>query len=351
VTGLRYRRSLTDDGQVFRRRAPQPAAPTDDRAPARVAELTAMNRRARTADRDRELLRQRRAAFPTLLASGPAGNSKSEPVPDPFPGRTGVIEINGRDLDRELVAGTVRAHGCLLVREFLPPETVQMLLERVEAVFAAWDRWPTATAAEKVELARVYEPYVPDADLALMLDVIRSNRDRERIMLADSPSVHFDVCEALDACGVRDLLEAYFGDTPAMTVTKSAMHRMSLRDNVLGFHQDTAVFDNVARGAMNFWIALTACGVDAPGLEVLPMRLNAPLERTHGRMAVDPALIDSLGVPTVIPRFEPGDALVFDEFLVHRTAMAPQMSNVRYSLENWFFTAASLPPSEGGLVF
>ncbi len=52
--------------------------------------------------------------------------------------------------------------------------------------------------------------------------------------------------------------------------------------------------------------------------------------------------------PTVRPRFEPGDALVFDEHLVHRTSLEPGLTEDRYALECWLFapshTSASYTP-------
>jgi hypothetical protein len=48
--------------------------------------------------------------------------------------------------------------------------------------------------------------------------------------------------------------------------------------------------------------------------------------------------------PTVIPEFAPGDAILFDQILLHRTHLTEAMTEIRYALECWFF-APSHPAS------
>ncbi|MFX7739826.1 hypothetical protein ABTJ99_20850, partial [Acinetobacter baumannii] len=43
------------------------------------------------------------------------------------------------------------------------------------------------------------------------------------------------------------------------------------------------------------------------------------------------------------PTFQPGDALLFDELFLHKTASEPTMRHPRYAIENWFFAAAGFP--------
>ena len=80
--------------------------------------------------------------------------------------------------------------------------------------------------------------------------------------------------------------------------------------------------------AVNVWLALSRCGRDAPGLDLLPRRLDHIVETgTHGSYfdwAVGPDLVATLAeeTPIVRPEFEAGDALVFDDLFLHRTAVA-----------------------------
>jgi hypothetical protein len=54
--------------------------------------------------------------------------------------------------------------------------------------------------------------------------------------------------------------------------------------------------------------------------------------------------------PILRPIFEPGDALLFDELFLHKTASEPEMRNPRYAIENWFFGASAFPPDYAPLA-
>jgi hypothetical protein len=47
--------------------------------------------------------------------------------------------------------------------------------------------------------------------------------------------------------------------------------------------------------------------------------------------------------PIVRPRFEAGDALLFDELCLHQTAAHHGMTKPRLAIESWFFGASAMP--------
>ena len=47
--------------------------------------------------------------------------------------------------------------------------------------------------------------------------------------------------------------------------------------------------------------------------------------------------------PVVRPTLRAGDALLFDDRFVHRTAVDPAMSRDRYAIESWFFAPSRYP--------
>jgi ectoine hydroxylase-related dioxygenase (phytanoyl-CoA dioxygenase family) len=53
----------------------------------------------------------------------------------------------------------------------------------------------------------------------------------------------------------------------------------------------------------------------------------------------------------VRPLFEPGDALIFDQFLIHRTAASTDMTRDRYAIESWFFAPGAYPQRHLPLVY
>ena len=101
--------------------------------------------------------------------------------------------------------------------------------------------------------------------------------------------------------------------------------------------------------AVNMWLALSRCGHEAPGLDIVPRRLDyfletqtddAIVEGQISQRAVEEAAGD---VPIVRPIFEPGDALFFDGMLLHQTGSDPSMPRARFGIENWFFGASAFP--------
>jgi ectoine hydroxylase-related dioxygenase (phytanoyl-CoA dioxygenase family) len=98
------------------------------------------------------------------------------------------------------------------------------------------------------------------------------------------------------------------------------------------------------------WIALTPCGVHAPGLQWVNAelhRLLLPAELTEDAVATrfDAGAFEHA-------ELQPGEALLFDGLLLHRTHLTAAMQAARLSLELRFFRADALPArvaSDAGL--
>lgn len=117
------------------------------------------------------------------------------------------------------------------------------------------------------------------------------------------------------------------------------------------WHQDGALrFDfgsgDTGDGAamlemLTCWLPLTPCGAHAPGIEWVDAdlrRLLPPAELT------DDAVLARFGAAArVRPVMQPGDALLFDGALLHRTHLTPSMAQPRCSIELRFFAADRLP--------
>ena len=56
------------------------------------------------------------------------------------------------------------------------------------------------------------------------------------------------------------------------------------------------------------------------------------------------------GAPILRPVFGPGDALLFDNMFLHRTAADPTMTQTRYAIESWFFAASHFPGNHVPIV-
>ncbi|MCE9657212.1 MAG: phytanoyl-CoA dioxygenase family protein [Burkholderiales bacterium] len=165
------------------------------------------------------------------------------------------------------------------------------------------------------------------------------------------------VAAALLAGEVGALSRGLLGDELALNLDQCWVRRQYAPDRSPpghaphSWHQDGALaFDFLGAGSSEgallamatCWIALTPCGVDAPGLELI--------DRDAGSLLPLSALPDSVVRAThperdfKRPILDPGDALVFGGGVLHHTHVAAAMRHDRTSLELRFFPAASLPP-------
>jgi hypothetical protein len=323
-----------------------------------VDALRLANRHERSNETDRKLVQLRHDAF--LEVDRPRPPTAWPPtLRDPFPQTTDLVEMHADALTPAVVGGAILHHGCVLVRGLLPRDVAARLAAQTDLAFEAQERWRRNVESGGDDRATAdpwFEPFTPDPRYAidpLHLPLSRMNRDSCRVLLVDSPPAMFEVLEALERVGMHRLLTAYLGERPVMTVSRSVLRRLPQQPRALGWHQDASIFGRPAP-SLNCWIAFNDCGDDAPGIEVVPRRvdhvLDVPANRALSRagVAMEPPSAPLRGVA---PVFAPGDALIFDDLLVHRTTMHARMKRTRYSMENWCFTAEGLPPHNAPIVF
>jgi len=103
---------------------------------------------------------------------------------------------------------------------------------------------------------------------------------------------------------------------------------------------------------LNLWIALSPCGTDAPGLDIVPRRFETVLPTgTDGAIfdwSVSPDVVaEAAGdVEVVRPDFKAGDVLLFDHLMLHRTGVAEGMTQQRHAIESWFFAPSGFPEGQ-----
>ncbi len=314
-----------------------------------IEALTEANRLRPTAAVERRLVRLRRRAFAELVhgAAAPAWQPPEAPSAA-WPGDL-PRPVAAADLTVAVLRAGIERHGCVWVRGLLPPLRVDRLRDAIDRAFAA--REAVLAGRRTPETAAWYDPVerVPkDASRHWV-------RAGQGLLTADSPRAFFELMETLRAVRLDRLISAYLGERPALSVEKGTLRRADATLHRSTWHQDGAFLGAGIR-TVNAWLALSRCGRDAPGLDVVPVRLYRVLPPgepgTYFAWTVSPETIarELPGAPIWRPELEPGDALLFDHLLLHRTAAEPDMPGVRYAIESWFFAPSVYPRGATPLV-
>ena len=304
-----------------------------------IEELTAADHRQPDPAIERHLVRLRHAAWPEIDRTPPGARGE---VGDLFPESTTIPSISAQQLDADAITSAIRYHGGLIVRGLFSAELCARLRESVDRSWQAIARFRADGALDPAW----FDPIDTDANGLTMMArafVMASGT----AYVADSPRLLFDLLDAFESSGVKHVVTECFGEAPALSLVKLAQRRLA-PDASGGWHQDAAVYGASAQ-TLNFWVPVTRCGDVAPGLEMYPRRLDRVLE-TYGTEGVDEyrpraELVDALiaEVPADRPVFEPGDAAIFDQFLLHQTAASPEFDQPRYGFESWFFAPSTYP--------
>jgi hypothetical protein len=291
---------------------------------------------------ERRLVRLRRKAFGSIKPAAVSWPASAFSAVSPAP--PGGFEITAPAFTADTLATGILRHGHVLVRGLVPAERVTRLRDAVDRTFDAHDR--VARGDGTAETQSWCDPLedVPDLDADRFMA-----RAAAGILTADSPRALFELLDTLRSLGIDRVIAAYFGERPALSVKKCTLRRLRLRDwrvywrlYLANWHQDGAFLGRGIR-TVNAWLALSPCGRDAPGMQLVPARLDrllatgergAHFDWTVSRRTIARALP---GMPIWEPEFEPGDVLFFDHWFLHRTAPRLRQWRSRYAIESWFF--------------
>jgi len=327
--------------------ASAPAAPT---ALARIDELEAAFRAGARGALERELVEARRAAVDEVrdVPRRPIAEDGTAPAVGP----SGLPEATPDELDGPTVRAAFASHGCLVVRGLVPRATAEELVAGIDRAIAAWgdlkrpfagptgDPWFDPQTVDEPERSALGRTWVTNG---------------AGLLTFDSPRMLATILDRYERLGLRTLLTELLGARPVLSANKGTLRRVPVETSA-GWHQDGA-FLGQQLGAVNVWATLTDCGVDAPGLDIVPRRFDEIVETgTRGSYfdwAVGEGVIEELAVDTPVlrPQLHAGDAVIFDEMLLHRTATDPSMTSSRYAIEMWTFAGSAYPEGHVALLW
>jgi hypothetical protein len=306
-----------------------------------INRLTEANRAAPSRDMQRRLVRLRHLAGIHYVDDAPTGVDFVSPAADRLPRGDPLPEIAAYDLDPGLIRAGVLRDGCLLVRGLVPRDRAEAMAAHIDTAFELRERHE---AGDRTDPA-YYEEFVPDPRIGE--PVVRGwIKQGGGLLAADAPLLHFEMMELFAGARLRELVTGYLGEPALISVHKTTLRKAD--PSVPGaWHQDGFFMGEVR--SLNMWLSLSHCGDEAPGLDLLPTRLEhylatntdeAALDYTISQRKVEEAAGET---PIIRPIFEPGDALFFDERFLHQTGSDPSMRKPRYAIENWFFGGSAFP--------
>jgi hypothetical protein len=261
--------------------------------------------------------------------------------------------VSAEELTVDSLRTGLARSGCLLVRGLVSPERSAELASGIDAALAAFDAFD---AGDKAIDAGWYSPRPIQDRAGSGAGLTRKlNRQMGALWAVFSPRMIFELFQLVDDLGIGSLMNEFLGERPVLSANKCTLRRVEPEDLLAGWHQDGAFLgDNI--GAFNFWLTLSDCGSNAPGLDIVPRRFEGVVPPGEGAI-FDWSLSDetvrreAAGVPIVRPEFAAGDALLFDHRLVHRTASSASMANRRYAIESWFFTPSAYPTDQVPILY
>ena len=306
-----------------------------------IAALSATNQTAADPERERSILRARHLAGIRLVDDAPAAPRFPDPAGVAVPSGNPLPEFTRGQLTPQLLRAAILRDGCALVRGLVSPERARGLADGIDRAYCERERAENGEAATD----GWYEEFTPHERFA---NVIYRHWIKEGggLLGADSPRLTYLFMEALGEARFGELVSGYLGEPALFSLGKTTMRKAE--PGVSGqWHQDGRFMGPVR--SLNLWLSLSRCGDVAPGLDVVPRRLDDYVATGTEGAALDWTISDdeaqrAAGEAGVIrPIFEPGDALLFDEVFLHKTGSDPSMPKPRYAIENWFFGGSSFP--------
>ncbi len=306
---------------------------------AEIAVLTEGTRASRDRESERRLLWLRNLAGLRWVAEQREAPQFPSPDVRGLPSADGLPDFAPEDVTPSLLRAAILRDGCMIVRNLVDRDDASRFAAQIDRAFDERARKESGG----VPAEGFYEEFIGSPPFrGPARHFIEAGGG---LLAADSPMLAFEMVEMFEAAGVPELIGGYLGEAAPFSVQKTTLRRVEPSTEG-AWHQDGSFMGEVR--ALNLWLSLSHCGDDAPGLDIVPRRLDQIVARTEGtyigiEVSGDTAETAAGDLPIVRPIFEPGDAVLFDDLCLHQTAADPSMPNRRFAIESWFFGASGFP--------
>jgi hypothetical protein len=308
-----------------------------------IQRLTQANLASPDPDTERRVLSLSHRAGIVSVENAPEQPEFAPSESDRLPAADPLPEIPAAELTPGLIRAGILRDGCLLVRGLVDRDRALTMAKEIDRAYAQRERLDAGRSVK----AGYYEEFQPEPGSGE--PVVRGwIKQGGGLLAADSPRLHVQMAQMFRTAALPDLVGGYLGEPALISVHKTTLRRAE--PTVPGsWHQDGFFMGPVR--SLNMWLSLSRCGDVAPGLDLLPRRLDhylatateeAVLDYTISQLKVEEAAATA-GTRVIRPIFEPGDAIFFDELFLHQTGSDPAMDKPRYAIENWFFGGSAFP--------
>jgi hypothetical protein len=312
---------------------------SDEELWAEIDSLSQANRIQRNIDTERRLLTLRNVAGIRRIETAGSDPEFPQAASDRLP-EGDLPEISASDVTPELLRAGILRDGCLLVRGLVERGVAEHFAGQIDRSFAEREKHD----ADQSHAAGYYDEFSPDPRYGTELSRpwIKMGGG---VLAVDAPLLNFQMMEMFREARLPQLVEGYLGEPPLISAQKTTL-RKAEPDIGGAWHQDGKFMGDVR--ALNLWLSLSRCGDEAPGLDIVPRRLELVAAGTTDvwldYQVSQQTAEDAAGEKGILrPIFEPGDALFFDELFLHQTGSDPSMPKPRFAIENWFFGGSAFP--------
>jgi hypothetical protein len=312
-----------------------------------ITRLTEANRACRSLEVERRILQLRHLAGKRLAETCEGVPQYAAPSREGLPDTDGLPGFGLHDVTPGRLRAAILRDGCMIVRGLVERDLALGLAARVEHAFDEREQKDSGAEWD----SQYYEEFQPEGPFRSPLRPwIKKGGG---LLAVDSPRLAFELTEIFEGAGVPRLVAQYLGEPVVLSVDKTTFRKVE--PTVTGaWHQDGSFMGQVR--SLNLWLSLSYCGDDAPGLDIVPRRLNRLMPTgTEGTFLADQVSQATAeeaadGLDIVRPIFEPGDAVLFDELCLHQTGSDASMGKTRYAIESWFFGCSAFPESYAPLA-
>jgi hypothetical protein len=321
---------------------------SDQELLAEIDRLIAANRANPSRSTERRLLELRNLGGIRLLRTAEVAPEHPEPEYERLPQTDGLPEFTPEEVTPGLLRAGILRDGCLLIRGLVPKADASHFARQIDQSFAERERHDSGEPFHD----GYYHEFAPDPRYGEQLGRPWI-KEGGGVLAVDSPMLSFEMSEMFRGARLPELVQGYLQEPPLTTAQKTTLRKAE--PAVAGhWHQDGKFMGNVR--ALNLWLSLSRCGDEAPGLDIVPRRLDHFVTtQTDGELldytASDRVVEEAAGdKPIMRPIFEPGDALLFDDLFMHKTGSDPAMPKPRFAIESWFFGGSAFPVEYAPLI-